>query len=755
MKKIFTLFVATTFAALSTNAQNIFPSTGSAGIGTAAPNTSSILEMVSTLKGLLIPRMTKTQRDSIPTPATGLMIYQTNSTPGFYYYSGTAWNAVTAKGANTSLSNLKAPLAINQSLLPNADNTIDAGSPTLNLRNIYLLGSIYQGSSRIINLNGNNSALGFGTLYNLSIGYGNTATGNSALYANTNGNRNTANGHLALYSNTTGNYNAALGSEALYANTIGDFNTANGFYALNKNTTGDRNTANGSYSMYNNTTGRLNVAVGVDALNANTTGSGNTANGFEALRNNTTGYSNVAVGIGALQYNTTGHNLVAIGDSALFNQGATGYYFNTAVGSKALYSNTTGYRNTANGYNALYSNTGGTNNTANGYYALYSNTTGAFNTANGVDALIYNTTGFNNTANGFNSLFRNTTGYNNTANGEEALFSNTTGIENTANGYQAFYFHTTGDYNTANGSHALYSQTTGSKCTALGYRADIFSSSINSTAIGYYAYVGTSDEVRLGNNAVTSIGGFADWTNISDGRVKKNIKENVPGLAFINKLKPVTYNLNLDAADKIVQRPEIKDKDGKAIQEKPSADQLASRKAKEQIIYTGFVAQDVEQAAKELSYDFSGVDAAKNDKDLYGLRYASFVVPLVKAVQELSKSNDDKDAKIDNLQKQIDDLKAMITGKQTAIAGTASLEQNTPNPFNHSTTIGYTLPRQYSNAKIIITDNAGRSLKEINISGNGKGSVSVDASLFSNGSYHYSMYIDGKIISSKQMILTK
>ena len=50
-----------------------------------------------------------------------------------------------------------------------------------------------------------------------------------------------------------------------------------------------------------------------------------------------------------------------------------------------------------------------------------------------------------------------------------------------------------------------------------------------------------------------------------------------------------------------------------------------------------------------MNYDFSGVDAAKNDKDLYGLRYAEFVVPLVKAVQELSKMNDEKDETLDDL----------------------------------------------------------------------------------------------------------
>ena len=66
----------------------------------------------------------------------------------------------------------------------------------------------------------------------------------------------------------------------------------------------------------------------------------------------------------------------------------------------------------------------------------------------------------------------------------------------------------------------------------------------------------------------------------------------------------------------------------------------AAYKEKEQIVYSGFVAQEVEQAAKSINYNFSGVDAARNDKDLYSLRYVDFVVPLVKSVQELSAMND-------------------------------------------------------------------------------------------------------------------
>ena len=55
------------------------------------------------------------------------------------------------------------------------------------------------------------------------------------------------------------------------------------------------------------------------------------------------------------------------------------------------------------------------------------------------------------------------------------------------------------------------------------------------------------------------------------------------------------------------------------------------------------------------------------------------------------------------------------------------------------------LPQQFSSAKIIITDKSGKTLKEINVSGSGKGSLNVDASNLSVGSYQYSLYIKWKI----------
>jgi hypothetical protein len=61
------------------------------GIGTITPDASSILDMSSTTSGLLVPRMTQAQRDAIVSPATGLLIYQTNITPGHYAWDGTTW----------------------------------------------------------------------------------------------------------------------------------------------------------------------------------------------------------------------------------------------------------------------------------------------------------------------------------------------------------------------------------------------------------------------------------------------------------------------------------------------------------------------------------------------------------------------------------------------------------------------------------------------------------------------------------------
>jgi hypothetical protein len=393
-------------------------------------------------------------------------------------------------------------------------------------------------------------------------------------------------------------------------NTVKNGNTAFGYHSLNSNTTGFYNVANGYQSLYSNTTGKRNVANGYNSLDSNTEGFDNVANGSFSLTSNTTGANNVANGSFSLYDNTTGHDNVANGKESLTYN--TSGYENVANGNQSLYSNTTGYDNVANGYQSLYSNTTGFNNVANGYRSLYSNTTGYSNVANGYHSLSSNTTGNYNVANGNGSLTYNTIGYNNVAIGDQSLFSNTTGFQNTAIGSASGKFLP----NNVNNVTCLGSDT--------GW---------NTT---------TSNQINIGNHSVTSIGGQVNWGTYSDKRIKTDVKENVPGLAFIKQLTPVTYHLDIKKQYELAMN-------GKKDE---SAD-YPEKYDIEKITQTGFLAQDVEAAAKSVGYDFNGVEAPKNGEGLYKLRYAEFVVPLVQAVKELSKENEELKARLKALEDKV------------------------------------------------------------------------------------------------------
>ncbi len=70
---------------------NTYNTTGNVGIGTSSPDATAILDISSTTKGILIPRMTAAQKAAISGPTTGLLIYQTDAPSDFYYYNGSSW----------------------------------------------------------------------------------------------------------------------------------------------------------------------------------------------------------------------------------------------------------------------------------------------------------------------------------------------------------------------------------------------------------------------------------------------------------------------------------------------------------------------------------------------------------------------------------------------------------------------------------------------------------------------------------------
>jgi hypothetical protein len=88
MKKLLFLGIISLFA-FSANAQSVAINTD----GSTA-DASAILDLKSTNQGVLVPRLTQSQRTMISAPATGLMVYQTDATAGFYFYNGTAWTSM-------------------------------------------------------------------------------------------------------------------------------------------------------------------------------------------------------------------------------------------------------------------------------------------------------------------------------------------------------------------------------------------------------------------------------------------------------------------------------------------------------------------------------------------------------------------------------------------------------------------------------------------------------------------------------------
>jgi hypothetical protein len=687
--RFYTVAVAVLFFCIRLNAQNIFPSAGAAGIGTTKPDSSSLFEVKSTSKGILIPRMTSTQRNAIVRPATGLLIYQTNSTSGFYYFNGSAWTAVTQKSKGWLLTGNS---GTNSST--NFIGTTDAQSLAFKVNNTFAGLLDYNGSTA-------NTSFGVQSLV-ASTGTWNTAFGWGTNSSNTSGSFNTSIGRSALGNNTTGSSNTAMGHAALLGNINGGENTAIGWEALLDIQTGSNNTALGSRAGWLGE-GSSNTFIGQTSGFNISNGSANTFVGQASGYNISSGSNNVFIGQSAGYSNTTAGN-------------------NVGVGQEALTTNVTGGSNTALGGYALHNSTDN-DNTAVGYQAAYSVTTGHDNTATGYGALIYNTTGYGNTAVGLNAIPQNTGGFYNTAVGEFSLYSSL-----------------------SNGN------------TALGYGTDVSSGSIvNSTAIGVDAIVNSSSTIVLGYSGMSSIGGYVNWTNFSDGRYKQNIKQNVPGLAFINKLNPVTYTLNVNAIESKLHsnQKQLTSPEGKLIA-RPDISPLVKEaiNEKSKVIYTGFVAQDVEKAAKEIGYDFSGVDKPKDDQQsFYGLRYGDFVVPLVKAVQELSAKNDSLQNEIEELKKIVQVLAAK-NGIAIESSNSASLRQNVPNPFNQSSAIHFCVPSTASNASIVVTDAAGKTIKQFNNLSKGSGAVTIEGNTLSSGSYLYSLIVDGKTIATKQMILT-
>jgi hypothetical protein len=580
-------------------------------------------------------------------------------------------------------------------------------------------------------------------------------------------------------------------------------NTGFGINTLLSNTTGTGNVAIGTNALYYNKTGRNLVAVGDSALfnfKSFLPIPANTAIGSKALFSATGAYKSTATGYQSLYSSSAGYDNTANGYQALFSN-LTGNS-NTGIGSRSLYANTTGSRNTAIGTNADVGNGSLTNATAIGYGTIVS-ASNSLILGSGANVGI-------GTSAPLNKLHvvggATITQGLNVQDGSIYVYGPKYGIQATATGtgnntYGVYGVGYTGVYGegytgvravSTNNGYAVWATSSGGYgvYAASDYSFGVYGTSgdaagvsgFSSNDAGVYGFSGDGDGVfggsSNGNGVVGLTGSSTSYAGYfagnvyttglylgSDLKLKKNIKEVDNALNIITQLQPKNFEYREDGSFKQMKLPNGK--------------------------HYGFIAQDLEKVlpnlVKESQFDTKNsarlnseqIASEQNTKtgprssekqikgeivDFKAINYVELIPIIVKAMQEQNIKIDEQQKQNEDLKKQINELKTIvqslangvgINATNSVMLSGASLEQNTPNPFNQSTTIRYKLPAKFVSAQIVITDQTGKVVKQSSISTAGKGMLNIQAGSLTAGIYNYSLMTDGHLIDTKKMILTK
>lgn len=249
-----------------------------------------------------------------------------------------------------------------------------------------------------------------------------------------------------------------------------------------------------------------------------------------------------------------------------------------------------------------------------------------------------------------------------------------------------------------------------------------------------YGLVGTSSNQLYAVYATKVYGNQVLLT--SDERKKENIKplENV--MEKITKINGEKYDFKIDYIDSIKDEKKRK----KFIKDSKN--------------HVGFIAQDLKYIIPEaVSYD--------EENDAYYVDYIAIIPYLVEAIKEQQHTIEDQNARLDDIENNCcnnsSNLKSASIGStnEISVGSEAKLYQNTPNPFSTQTIIKFEIPESVGNAQLYICNMNGSLLKTIPINQRGTGSITISGNEFNAGMYLYSLVDDGKIVDTKQMLLTQ
>lgn len=236
----------------------------------------------------------------------------------------------------------------------------------------------------------------------------------------------------------------------------------------------------------------------------------------------------------------------------------------------------------------------------------------------------------------------------------------------------------------------------------------------------------------------------------SDAKLKKNIKDVNNAMDIINQLRPKNYEFRNDGNYSLMNLPKGNHY-GLIAQD---VEKILPNLVKEEPFNT----KDAKPNKPNTDGKEESITAEKNEAiDFKAVNYTELIPILVKALQE-------QDAKIETLTKELNEMKQTqsVSGSTqstnittSAIVSNASLGQNIPNPLTNTTAIQYSVPANVRSAQMLITDNSGKTIKQIQLAKNTNGTINIDASALSSGTYSYTLIVDGKIIDTKKMVVAK
>ena len=483
MKTIFKIIITSyllLYTSYLTNAQVAVNSDGT------SPNASAMLDVTSTTKGILIPRMTTSEREAISSPATGLLVYDTDEN-SFWYYANATWINLSSAILSDADSDTKIQVeeSADEDIIRfdmNGTEFMRLDSGRIEIRNTG--NSIFIGKDA-----GSNDD--YSDNQNIFIG-------DQAGYENTSGGTNVFIGSNAGYTNTTSGSNTFVGAQTGYY-TTGGFNSFFGAFSGSSNSTGASNTFIGNIAGSSNTTGSYNLYLGSQAGYSNKTGSNNVFLGYQAGLSETSSnklYIENSFSSSPLIYGEFDNDLLQI-NGTLNIKGK--YAFPTADGNASQILTTDGsgtlswadmkvdslsdsdgdtkilveessdediIRFDLGGTEFMRLDSGRINILNTGSSIFIGNDAGAsddftdnHNIFIGEEAGLTNTTGVRNILLGYRAGYSNISGSRNTFLGYKSGFSTTTEGRNTFLGYESGYSNQTGKFNVFLGYQAGYNET--------------------------------------------------------------------------------------------------------------------------------------------------------------------------------------------------------------------------------------------------------------------------------------------------------